>query len=414
LTQCEDKDCDAGYQCELSTGCKSYKVEREKLGRYQKDSSEFKKLLNKLRSQVCNKKLRKICCEVEEQELKQEKVQDVVKVEKTEKDSPSWIPNMEECGVTGNAAFILGGQDTKLGELPWMTLLGTRKQSGSIFWKCGGALINKWFVVSAAHCGPKVEYVRLGEWHVLDTDNYDDKTCSYYNEISKQKCLNSKACGNYCKKKNGNFDCSNVVGNPNENCAPEHQDIKVDRVINHPEYSKTIHGLAINDIMLLKLSKPAEFSLFVQPICLPDLDLTKLLGEPGHNSLNFGKALVAGWGRTYNSTADDSINIVSTPKQQKLEVPVLSLQTCLQRYKNIKLDLTEDISLEEHFCAGGEKKKDSCNGDSGGPLITRKNDLSSYMLVGVVSGGTSKCGVGAPGIYTRVSSYRSWILQNLL
>ena len=47
LTQCEDKDCDAGYQCELSTGCKSYKVEREKLGRYQKDSSEFKKLLNK-------------------------------------------------------------------------------------------------------------------------------------------------------------------------------------------------------------------------------------------------------------------------------------------------------------------------------------------------------------------------------
>ena len=68
-----------------------------------------------------------------------------------------------------------------------------------------------------------MEYVRLGEWHVLDTDNYDDKTCSYYNEISKQKCLNSKACGNYCKKKNGNFDCSNVVGNPNENCAPEHQ-----------------------------------------------------------------------------------------------------------------------------------------------------------------------------------------------
>ena len=72
-----------------------------------------------------------------------------------------------------------------------------------------------------------------------------------------------------------------------------------------------------------------------------------MLGEPGHNSLNFGKALVAGWGRTYNSTADDSINIVSTPKQQKLEVPVLSLQTCLQRYKNIKLDLTEDIRYDQ-------------------------------------------------------------------
>ena len=72
-------------------------------------------------------------------------------------------------------------------------------------------------------------------------------------------------------------------------------------------------------------------------------DLTKLLGEPGHNSLNFGKALVAGWGRTYNDTADDSINIVSTPKLQKLEVPVLSLQRCLQKYKDITLNLSEDL-----------------------------------------------------------------------
>ena len=53
-------------------------------------------------------------------------------------------------------------------------------------------------------------------------------------------------------------------------------------------------------------------------------------------------------------------------------------------------------------------------GDSGGPLISRKNSLSSYMLVGVVSGGTSKCGIGAPGIYTRVSNYRQWIVDNLL
>jgi len=122
---------------------------------------------------------------------------------------------------------------------------------------------------------------------------------------------------------------------------------------------------------------------------------------------------VAGWGRTYNDTADDSINIVSTPKLQKLEVPVLNLQKCLQKYKNLNLDLSEDLSLDEHFCAGGETKKDSCNGDSGGPLISRKNTLSSYMLVGVVSGGTSKCGIGAPGIYTRVSNYRQWIVDNL-
>ena len=53
-------------------------------------------------------------------------------------------------------------------------------------------------------------------------------------------------------------------------------------------------------------------------------------------------------------------------------------------------------------------------GDSGGPLIARDGDLASYMVVGVVSGGTKRCGVGAPGLFTRVSSYRRWIVENLV
>ena len=56
-------------------------------------------------------------------------------------------------------------------------------------------------------------------------------------------------------------------------------------------------------------------------------------------------------------------------------------------------------------------------GDSGGPLIAREegNDVPGpYMLVGVVSGGTNRCGRGAPGLFTRVSSYREWIVENLV
>ena len=55
----------------------------------------------------------------------------------------------------------------------------------------------------------------------------------------------------------------------------------------------------------------------------------------------------------------------------------------------------------------------SYQGDSGGPLITREDELSAYMLVGVVSGGTGRCGIGAPGIFTRVSYYKQWIIDNL-
>ena len=41
--------------------------------------------------------------------------------------------------------------------------------------------------------------------------------------------------------------------------------------------------------------------------------------------------------------------------------------------------------------------KDSCNGDSGGPLIQRAYVGTPWFQVGVVSFGTSICGTGTPG-----------------
>ena len=37
----------------------------------------------------------------------------------------------------------------------------------------------------------------------------------------------------------------------------------------HPDYGFTSHTIAENDIMLLKLSRPAVYNNFVQPVCLP-------------------------------------------------------------------------------------------------------------------------------------------------
>ena len=56
------------------------------------------------------------------------------------------------------------------------------------------------------------------------------------------------------------------------------------------------------------------------------------------------------------------------------------------------------------MCAGGEKDKDSCVGDSGSALMRENGGVSSpWKIIGVVSFGPRRCGTeGVPGVYTRV------------
>lgn len=52
-------------------------------------------------------------------------------------------------------------------------------------------------------------------------------------------------------------------------------------------------------------------------------------------------------------------------------------------------------------------------GDSGGPLM-RIHRSGRFTLIGLVSFGPRQCGIpNFPGVYTRVSSYASWIAQNM-
>ncbi len=57
--------------------------------------------------------------------------------------------------------------------------------------------------------------------------------------------------------------------------------------------------------------------------------------------------------------------------------------------------------------------KDSCDGDSGGPLVYREASSSPWYQVGIVSFGTLECGIGVPGVYTRVSAFIPWLKQNM-
>ena len=70
--------------------------------------------------------------------------------------SGMWKPSGDagECGTRTTLTYsnIAGGIVTKLGDYPYMALLGYDFNDIGIIYGCGGALINKLYVLTAAHC----------------------------------------------------------------------------------------------------------------------------------------------------------------------------------------------------------------------------------------------------------------------
>ena len=67
----------------------------------------------------------------------------------------TWKPLEEkgECGTRSTIENIVGGQTAQIGEFPYMALLGYFGEDGeTVTFDCGGSLINRRYVMTAAHC----------------------------------------------------------------------------------------------------------------------------------------------------------------------------------------------------------------------------------------------------------------------
>ncbi|XP_017262498.1 transmembrane protease serine 9 [Kryptolebias marmoratus] len=162
--------------------------------------------------------------------------------------------------------------------------------------------------------------------------------------------------------------------------------VPIQRVIIHPAFNGTNMN---HDVALLELSVPAPMSYTIQPVCLP---------SPVHRFLRTAECFIAGWGSMKEGGS-------LTNLLQKAAVSIIDQTDCRQSYGNV---LTTNMMCAG-FMQGG---KDTCLGDSGGPLTCRHLS-GQWFIAGVTSWGHGCGRTGFPGVYTRVTSIRKWISTHL-
>ncbi|XP_049311324.1 anionic trypsin-2-like isoform X4 [Bactrocera dorsalis] len=242
--------------------------------------------------------------------------------------------------------LITGGYRPKIDNLAKYIVSIRRKKYTWFFGDdhyCGGSIISPKVILSAAHC-----------------------VCRGDSRIELKPLRPS--------------DLLVVAGTPRRLVVTEKtQALKVDKVICHAYYDpKTFH----NDIALLLLIKNIyEDGVSAQRISLQTSSL------PPHT-----KCTVLGWGQIFTKGPLPDLILHA-------DIYIMPNEFCKERANDFFFGM---------MCANDENdfEKDSCVGDSGGPLICNGS------VAGIVSFGY---GCGAPdeaGFYTNVSSYRDWIRKN--
>uniref|UniRef100_A0A1B0GIB3 Putative trypsin-like serine protease n=1 Tax=Lutzomyia longipalpis TaxID=7200 RepID=A0A1B0GIB3_LUTLO len=100
----------------------------------------------------------------------------------------------------------------------------------------------------------------------------------------------------------------------------------------------------------------------------------------------------------------------------KVTLELFSYRECNKSFEyNINRKLSQGILDESQLCAGShDEEKDTCEGDSGGPLQIFNNDVyCMYNVIGVTSFGKGCGTAGQPGVYTRISHYIDWLEKTL-
>nr|3S9A_A Chain A, Vipera russelli proteinase RVV-V gamma [Daboia siamensis]3S9B_A Chain A, Vipera russelli proteinase RVV-V gamma [Daboia siamensis]3S9C_A Chain A, Vipera russelli proteinase RVV-V gamma [Daboia siamensis]3SBK_A Chain A, Vipera russelli proteinase RVV-V gamma [Daboia siamensis] len=220
---------------------------------------------------------------------------------------------------------VVGGDECNINEHPFLVALYT---SASSTIHCAGALINREWVLTAAHCDRRNIRIKLG-MHSKNIRNEDEQI----------------------RVPRGKYFCLNT---------------------------KFPNGLD-KDIMLIRLRRPVTYSTHIAPVSLPSR--SRGVGS---------RCRIMGWGKISTTTYPDVPHCTN--------IFIVKHKWCEPLYPWVPAD-------SRTLCAGILKGgRDTCHGDSGGPLICNGE------MHGIVAGGSEPCGQHLkPAVYTKVFDYNNWI-----
>uniref|UniRef100_A0A0K8R7K7 Putative serine protease n=1 Tax=Ixodes ricinus TaxID=34613 RepID=A0A0K8R7K7_IXORI len=265
----------------------------------------------------------------------------------------------------------MNGTDAEPGDWPWMVGLYT---SDDMFY-CGGVLISRQYVLTAAHCfsnkNASFLSARLGSTiKTRFTDCSDERTRRDAAERSDTT-------------PNAKVTCVEVE----EVCIPVQDDC----------------NFFMQDIAVLRLERPVNFTNLIQPICLPENCVEPPLDVPTY---------IAGWGKievvqededyeSYEyedyvqpeeegdekSSAEERIS-GNSPSRRALLIKdahtntLRERQICLISNEECKHQLKRTVPDYTLCSTGG-----TCSGDSGGPLMYEDNGTWFLAAIHSASGG---------------------------
>jgi uncharacterized repeat protein (TIGR01451 family) len=265
--------------------------------------------------------------------------------------------NVVTLAATPAETGIVGGKQAKPGAWPWQAaLLYARYASNFDAQYCAGSLIDPNWVLTAAHC----------------VTNY----------------LGNPVNPNLLAVGLGIHQLSNNEG----------RRVAVSQIVVHPEFS--YNSISVHaDLALLRLAEP------VLPSGTPGtrgaiapITLARIL--EGDLVADTKMAMVTGWGSL------NAFYPVYADHLHQVTVPVVDNDICNKAYTKLGHRNQIDATM---ICAGFvEGGKDSCKGDSGGPLMALDR-AGQWKQIGIVSSGYGCAEAEAYGIYVRVPLFINWI-----